>query len=115
MVLNDWTNQGVIRPSYYDSLTKSLDPYYDDGTIDDVSGMQMLQVMEKGLLKTLIARRDDAKAVWEEEDDDASYGEYNALKGAVELLEAFIHQAPKARYSGLKKNDNRYDSYGRGY
>lgn len=102
------------RMSRYDDGIYADTMYNDDGTIDDVSGRQMLETIEKGVYKTLVARRDDAKAIWEEEDDDASYGEYKALKEAVELLLAFLHEAPKARYSGLRR-DNRYDGYGRRY
>lgn len=102
------------RMSRYDDGIYANIAYNDEGTIDDVTGREMLETIEKGVYKTLVARRDDAKAIWEEEDDDASYGEYKALTEAVALLEAFLHQAPKARYTGLRRND-RYDGYGRRY
>lgn len=102
--------------SLYDSRITMPD-YNAECSIDDLTGREMLEVMQKGFYKTLVNRRDDAKAVWEEEDDDASYGEYKALKDAVELLEAFIKQAPSARYSGIKRRNDydRYDGYGRRY
>lgn len=102
------------KTSLYDHLNGSA---FDtqDGSINDITGMELLEVIQKGLYKTLVGRRDDAKAVWEEEDDDASYGEYKALKDTVELLDAFLKQAPNARYSGLKRRSDRYDSYGQRY
>lgn len=119
----DWINPNTIatkfattnRASLYDYMNKP-DPYGTvDGTINDITGAEMLEVIQKGIYKTLVGRRDDAKAVWEEEDDDASYGEYKALKDAVELMDTFLKQAPGARYSGLKRpaDYDRYDGYGR--
>lgn len=125
MAINDpnfWNNSNSITQNYasvrndlYGKLAAT--DYGVDGTIHDVTGAEMLEVIQKGVYKTLVTRRDDAKAIWEEEDDDASYGEYKALKDAVELLEKFIHEAPKARYSGLKRPSDygRYDSYGQRY
>jgi hypothetical protein len=107
-----------FRGSLYDNtIYPAVDTYADNAGIDDLTGREMLEVIQKGVYKTLVVRRDDAKALWEEEDDDASYGEYKALKDAVELLDAFLKQAPNARYSGLKRRDdyNRYDGYGRLY
>ena len=107
------TSPSNYRTSLYDSMI-DVNSYRDECGIDDITGREMLEVIQKGVYKTLVTRRDDAKAIWEEEDDDASYGEYKALKDAVELLDAFLKQAPKARYSGLQSRD-RYDGYGRRY
>lgn len=113
------TGNSIVRSaSLYGSSIASVGYYTnDDGTIDDVTGRQMLETFQNDVYKTLVARRDDAKSIWEEEDDDASYGEYKALKDAVALLDSFLVQAPKARYSGLRRKDdyNRYDGYGKRY
>ena len=110
----DWSKMvaPISRPNYYDSLRTTTDPYNDNASINDITGMDLLEVIEKGIYRTLVTRRDDAKAVWEEEDDDASYGEYKALKDAVELLEAFIKQAPNARYSGVRNRERYNPRYG---
>ena len=108
------TSPSNYRTSLYDSMISPVDTSYDECNIDSLTGREMLEVIQKGIYKTLVTRRDDAQALWEEEDDDASYGEYKALKDAVELLDAFLKQAPKARYSGLQRRD-RYDGYGRRY
>lgn len=109
-------NTSLYSRSLYDNAFTSVDTYNGDGSIDDVTGRQILETIQKGIYKTLVGRRDDAKAIWEEEDDDASYGEYKALKDTVELLEAFLREAPKARYS-VRRGDgyDRYDQYGRRY
>ena len=107
----------ALTSRIYDHSITSVDAYNDRAGINDVTGSEMLEVIQKGVYKTLVARRDDAKAIWEEEDDDASYGEYKALKETVELLDAFIREAPKATYSGLRRRGDydRYDQYGRRY
>lgn len=120
----DWLNPNNLvtkytrndKADYFDRFTTSAVPYHQEATINDITGSELLEVIQKGLYKTLVGRRDDAKAVWEEEDDDASYGEYNALKGAVELLDAFLKQAPQSRFSTNRPVDrDRYDGYGRRY
>jgi len=105
------------KMNLYDYMASPINDYSQDISIDDVTGREMLEVIQRGVYKTLVTRRDDAKALWEEEDDDASYGEYKALKDAVELMDAFLKQAPKARYSGLNRRNgyDRYDGYGRRY
>lgn len=118
----DWLNpiNNNIATAYanpimaYDRFRTTAYPDNREATINDITGGELLEVIQKGLYKTLVGRRDDAKAVWEEEDDDASYGEYKALKDTVELLEAFIKQAPNSRYSTSRQTD-RYDRYGRQY
>lgn len=104
------------RPNFYADVLNTA-TFNDSESINDITGMEMLEVIQKGLYQTLVGRRDDAQAVWEEEDDDASYGEYKALKDTVELLDAFLRGAPKARYSGLRRpgSYDRYDSYRQRY
>jgi hypothetical protein len=105
------TNPITSGTSLYDRFGTTADPYQNDASINDITGAELLEVIQKGLYKVLVGRRDDAKAVWEEEDDDASYGEYKALKDAVELVDAFIRNAANARYSGLRRD--RFDGYGK--
>lgn len=104
--------------SMYDYRTTNLyDVSLNQGNpvgINEITGKDMLEVFQKGLYKSLVSRRDDAKALWEEEDDDASYGEYTALKEVVELLEKFLREAPSRlyqpddRYRGRDTFDNYY-------
>ena len=73
--------------------------------INDLNYTEYLGLMKTGLLNKLKEDVEEAKLRYEDDQEDASLGEYIGLKAALERLEKFIEDAPKQRYSRSGKTD----------
>lgn len=72
---------------------------YSEKYLQDLSASEFLEAFRNSELVKLQMMVEDARLLYEEEADDASFGEYQGLKTALEWLEATLMAAPSKIYS----------------